>query len=96
MIDLNKIRNPKTLEAMTRTINEFLNYERTELVEVYEKEYCYDEGDLEADLEAARDLLVKVEHRANSLGRHLATVTEDIPQTPAVVSSSVCIEAGGN
>ena len=101
MIDLNKIRNPKTLDAIAHTLSEFIAYNKPQLLEVYEQELGFDDGDLDADLEAARDLLAKVQLRANSLNHWLASTgvvatgvkPTGIPQTPAVVSASVGNEA---
>ena len=71
MIDLNKIRSLTILEEFKQDLKEFITHNRADLIDVY-KSLGFGEEDLDADIESATDLLVKVEKRLVSLGRHLA------------------------
>lgn len=76
MIDLNKIRSLSVLEETKAILTDFLNHDRQSLLAVYE---ANDDGeeDLEADYEAAQELLAKVERRMKSLGNHLLRATKN-------------------
>jgi len=71
MSDLNKIRSLNVLEEMKTVLNEFLHYNKEDLLAVYNANGDGPE-DFEADCELAQDLLAKVERRMKSLGNHLA------------------------
>ena len=92
MIDLNKIRSMKVLENLKADLTEFINFDKNALVTVYDSEDLGDEGDLDADIEAAQDLLSKIERRMKSLGNHLAKVDKNAPpksSTPETSGDSV-------
>lgn len=72
MMDLNKIRNMKTLEAIHKPLKDFIASDRAEMVLVYSKHFGWGEEDYEADKEKAEYLLEQVERRMKSLGHHLA------------------------
>lgn len=72
MIELNKIRTMKTLEAMQKPLKEFVDFDRTTMVTVYVEDLGWGEDDYEADKEKAEYLLEQVERRMKSLGHHLS------------------------
>jgi hypothetical protein len=72
MIDVNKIRSMKTLEAMQKVLSEFLGFDHATMVEVYAEDYGWGEEDFEADKDNASYLLEQIEKRMKSLGRHLS------------------------
>ena len=74
MIDVNKIRSMKTLEAMKKVLSEFISFDHATMVEVYAEEYGWGEEDYEADKDSATYLLEQVERRMKSLGKHLSKV----------------------
>ena len=73
-IDLNKICSPKALEAMRKTLVDFITFDPAAIKAVYEEEYGWGEEDYEADIEESKELLERVERRMKSLGRHLSRV----------------------
>lgn len=85
MIDVNKIRSLAVIDSLKKTLNEFLTFDRAELLAVYTADHCGEE-DLDADMESATELLSKLDHRSKSLGRHLAkgekteTQSERLPE----------------
>lgn len=68
MIDLNRIRSLKTLEDMKQTLTEFVNFDPAVMISVYETDFNWGPEDYEADIDSAKELLERVEHRAKSLG----------------------------
>ena len=72
MIDLNKVRSIKTLEALHKPLKEFVNFDYATMISVYTKSYGWGEDDYEADKERAEYLLEQVERRMKSLGHYLA------------------------
>jgi hypothetical protein len=72
MIELNKIRTMKTLEALQKPLKEFIAFDRATMVSVYVEDFGWSEDDYEADKEKAEYMLEQVEHRMKSLGHHLA------------------------
>lgn len=72
MIELNRIRSMKTLEELKKDLSDFINFDRAVLIAVYDEEYGWGEEDLDADLDQAKDVLAKVEHRMKSFGNHLS------------------------
>lgn len=72
MIEVNKIRSMKTLDAMKKVLSEFISFDHATMVAVYAEEYGWGEEDFEADKDNASYLLEQVEKRMKSLGRHLA------------------------
>ena len=69
MIDLSRIRSLKTLDEMTRDLNEFLT--NPYVLEIYVKDYGWDKEDYEDDKADVIDLLERIVHRRASLERHL-------------------------
>ncbi len=74
MIEVNKIRSMKTLEAMKKVLSEFIGFDHATMVQVYAEDYGWGEEDFEADKDNASYLLEQVEKRMKSLGRHLSKV----------------------
>ena len=72
MIEVNKIRSMKTLEAMKKVLDEFITFDHATMVQVYAEEYGWGEEDFEADKDSATYLLEQVDRRMKSLGKHLA------------------------
>jgi hypothetical protein len=82
MIELNKVRTMKTLEAMQKPLKEFITFDRNTMISVYAEDFGWGEEDYEADKEQAEYLLEQVERRMKSLGHHLAKVDKNAPQSP--------------
>jgi hypothetical protein len=72
MMDLNKIRSMKALEAIREPLKEFLDFNRADMVSAYELDFGWGVEDYEADKEEAQYMLEQVEKRMKSLGHHLA------------------------
>ena len=70
-IELNRIRTLKPLEAIQKPLREFIAFDRSMMVKVYDEEFGWGEDDYEADLEEAAYLLEQVERRMKSLSHHL-------------------------
>ena len=93
MIELNKIRTMKTLEAIQKPLKEFITFDKPTMLSVYTEDFEWGDEDYEADLEKATDMLEQVERRMKSLGHHLAK-GKNAPQlsshpSPATESASV-------
>lgn len=93
-IDLNKIRSLKALEAMRKTLADFVNFDPAVIKAVYAEEYGWGDEDYDADKEQAADMLERVEKRMKSLGRHLSKVKADksesqSPSLPEAKESAV-------
>ena len=87
MVNLNRIRSLKTLEDMKRDLTEFIN--NPIMKELY-KENAVDDGgeeQYEDDKEDAAELLEKVEHRMQSLGKFLARDNKEEKEPAAKVES---------
>ena len=81
MMDLNKIRTMKTLEAIQKPLKDFVTFDRARRVSVYNDDFGWAEDDYDADKEKAEYLLEQVEKRMKSLGHHLAKV-KNVSQAP--------------
>ena len=81
-VELNRIRNVKTLDEFKKPLIEFLALDRVEAIAVYEHE-GWGEEDLDDDLESVHELLEKIEHRAKSLGHYLSKGKLTQKSTPA-------------
>ena len=86
MIELNKIRTMKTLEAIQKPLKEFVAFDRTTMVTVYVEDLGWGEDDYEADKEKAEYLLEQVERRMKSLGHHLSKGNKNAHQLPVTPS----------
>src|ERR1035441_1225582 len=72
MIELNKVRTMKALEAIQKPLRECVTFDRATMVSVYAEDFGWGEDDYEADKEQAEYLLEQVNHRMKSLAHHLA------------------------
>lgn len=72
MIEPNKVRSMKVLNATKEALDEFIAFDRSVMLSVYTEEYGWNEDDYEADKEQAAYLLEQVNRRMKSLGNHLS------------------------
>lgn len=94
MIDLNKVRTMKTLEAIRKPLKDFITFDKPTMLSVYAEDFNWGEEDYEADMEQATYMLDQVEHRMKSLGHHLAkgknvsrlSVTPAMPESASTVA----------
>lgn len=77
MIDLNRIRSLKTLEEMKQILTDFISFDPTVIVSIYEEENDWGKVDYEADIEEAKEFLEHVEKRMKSLGNYLNNPNKD-------------------
>ena len=78
MIDVNKIRSLAVIDELKKDLNDFLTFDRAELLGVYYANNCGEE-DLDADMESAAELRSRLDRRSKSLGRHLAKGEPEVP-----------------
>lgn len=93
MIELSKIRTMKTLEAMQKSLKEFVTFDKPTMLLVYAEEFEWGSEDYEADLEQANYMLEQVERRMKSLGHHLAKVGKEVASQAVVSSPSSTVPA---
>jgi len=86
MIDLSRIRSLKTLEEHKKVINDFIN--NPNILQHYIENLDWDEGDYECDVEQAKELLEKIEHRMKSLGNHLSNEKKKKTGNEPVITGS--------
>jgi len=72
VIDLNRIRSLRTLEAIKKPLAEFIAFDPDIMKVVYTEDFGWGNEDYEADRERAIDLLERVERRTKSLEQYLA------------------------
>jgi hypothetical protein len=69
MIDLNRIRSLKTLTNIKKLLTEFIS--NPIIPQIYKEDCDWSEEDYTSDKEQATELLEKVNHRMESLGKFL-------------------------
>ena len=82
MMDLNKIRSMKALEAIREPLKEFVDFNRDDMVAAYELDFGWGAEDYEADKEEAQYMLEQVEKRMKSLGHHHTKAGKNARQSP--------------